>query len=134
MRTHLFGLLLLSLALAAPAWADAPLDSRLALDADQARRLASIEASYRRDFAALRQEYNRESRALRRARLAGDSSEIQRLTAVTADMREQLKAMRETQDRQIAALLRPEQMALFDAYVQERRQMAGSSRDERLFD
>ncbi|MBK8068403.1 MAG: hypothetical protein IPK27_12480 [Rhodanobacteraceae bacterium] len=58
--------------------------------------LASIEASYRNDFAALRQGYNRESRALRRVRLAGDSSEIQRLTAVTADMREQLKAMRET--------------------------------------
>lgn len=117
-----------------PASADAALASRLALDTTQARQLDTIEAEYRREFASLRQEHNRQARALRRAKLANDAAEMARLEAVTAELRARLGAMREAQDARIGALLRPEQQPLFAAYVEERRQMKGSSRDERLFD
>jgi Spy/CpxP family protein refolding chaperone len=82
----------------------------------------------------VRQDHNREARALRRARLANDSAEVERLTAVTEALRQQLTALRVAQDEGIVALLRPEQRPLFDDYVAERRQMVGSSRDERLFE
>jgi Spy/CpxP family protein refolding chaperone len=131
MRPFLF---LLALLWAGLAMADAALDKRLGLDPAQARQLAAIEAEYRRDFASVRQDYNRESRALRRARLANDSAEVGRLTGVTEGLRQQLMALRVAQDERIVALLRPEQRPLFDHYVAERRQMVGSSRDERLFD
>lgn len=93
-----------------------------------------MDAEHRRAFAALRQEFNREARALRRARLAHDSSGIERLTAVTESLRGQLAAMRQAHDERIAALLRPEQVPRFEAYLAERRQMHGSARDERMFD
>lgn len=117
-----------------PALADAALASRLALDTSQAKQLDSIEAEYRREFASLRQEYNRQARALRRAKLSNDAGETARLEAVTADLRAQLGVMRKAQDARITALLRPDQQPLFAAYVEERRQMHGSSRDERLFE
>ncbi len=117
-----------------PANADAALASRLVLDTAQARQLSTIEADYRRDFASLRQVHNREARALRRARLAHDAAEIARLEEVTGNLRGQLFALREAQDQRIVALLRADQRPAFDAYVVERRQMLGSSRDERLFD
>ncbi len=131
MRLFLF---LLALTWAATVIADAALDRRLQLDPAQARQLATIEAEYRREFASVRQDHNREARALRRARLANDSAEVERLTAVTEALRQQLTALRVAQDEGIVALLRPEQRPLFDDYVAERRQMVGSSRDERLFE
>ena len=134
MRTCLQLLLAIALLWSTAAPADASLSARLGLDIDQSRQLAAIEADYRREFASLRQVYNRESRALRRARLANDSAEMARLTTVTEGLRQQLIDLREAQDARIAALLRPEQQARFVAYVEERRQMAGSSRDERLFE
>ncbi len=117
-----------------PAHADAALHSRLGLDVEQSRQLASIEADYRRSFAALRQTYNRESRALRRAKLAHDSAETARIESVTDGLRAQLRELREAQDQRIVGLLRPEQLPRFEEYREERRQMHGSSRDERLFD
>lgn len=127
-------LLFIALCWSLPALADAPLPARLGLDVEQSRELAGIEAGYRREFASLRQTYNRESRALRRAKLAKDSAETARLEAVTDGLREQLRGLRDTQDQRIAALLRPEQLPRFEEYREERRQMHGSSRDERLFD
>mgnify|MGYP001206686656 CR=1 FL=1 len=126
--------LLVAILSSATCYADAPLPARLGLDSEQSRQLNVIEAVYRRDFAALRQTFNRESRALRRARLTNDAAEIQRLSDLTEGLREQLKAMRMAQDQRIAALLRPEQQAKFVAYVEERQQMLGASRDERLFE
>lgn len=134
MRTCLYFLLAIALGWSTAVLADAAMSTRLGLDTDQSRQLADIEASYRREFAALRQDYNRESRALRRAGLANDSAGIARLTAVTEDLRRQLVALRAAQDARIVALLRPEQEPQFIAYVEERRRMAGSSRDERLFE
>ncbi len=134
MRNCLQLLLAITLLWSTASLADASLTTRLGLDIDQSRQLADIEADYRREFASLRQVYNRESRALRRARLANDSAEVARLTTVTEGLRQQLIALRKAQDARIAALLRPEQEARFAAYVEERRQMDGSSRDERLFE
>ncbi len=130
---------ILALVLSAFCWstatlADAPLKSRLQLDIEQARQVDQIQAEHRKSFAAKRGEFNRESRALRRARLANDSAEITRLTEVTEALRAELKQLYDSQDTRIAALLSHEQQALFDDYIEERRQMAGSSRDERLFD
>jgi seryl-tRNA synthetase len=119
---------------AGPAAADAALSTRLDLDVGQSRELATIESSYRREFAAVRQEHNRQARALRRAKLANDAAETARLEAEVEGLRSQLAALREAQDERIVALLRDDQKPRFDAYVAERRQMAGSSRDERLFD
>lgn len=124
----------LALLAAGPAAADAALSARLGLDVEQSRTLATIEASYRREFAALRQEHNRQARALRRAKLAHDAAETARLEAIVEDHRARLAALREAQDQRIVALLRADQKPRFDAYVAERRQMVGSSRDERLFD
>lgn len=124
----------LALLVAGPAAADASLSTRLGLDVEQSRALAGIESSYRREFAAVRQEHNRQARALRRAKLAHDAAETARLEAEVEGLRSQLAALREAQDERIVALLRDEQKPRFDAYVAERRQMVGSSRDERLFD
>jgi seryl-tRNA synthetase len=124
----------LALLAAGPAAADAALSTRLDLDVGQSRELATIESSYRREFAAVRQEHNRQARALRRAKLANDAAETARLEAEVEGLRSQLAALREAQDERIVALLRDDQKPRFDAYVAERRQMAGSSRDERLFD
>lgn len=126
--------LAIALCITGAASADASLHTRLGLDTEQSRQLVVIEASYRREFAALRQLHNREARALRRAQLAYDSAETARLDAVTRDLRARLKAMREAQDARIVSLLKEEQLARFEAYVAERRQMVGSSRDERLFE
>jgi seryl-tRNA synthetase len=124
----------LALLAAGPAAADAALSTRLDLDVGQSRELATIESDYRREFAAVRQEHNRQARALRRAKLANDAAETARLEAEVEGLRSQLAALREAQDERIVALLRNDQKPRFDAYVAERRQMAGSSRDERLFD
>lgn len=135
-RSTIALLLALSLAVpaAGPAVADASLSARLGLDVEQSHALAGIESTYRRDFAALRQEHDRQVRALHRAKLAHDAAVTARLEAVVAAHRARLTALREAQDQRIVVLLRDEQKPRFDAYVAERRQMVGSSRDERLFD
>lgn len=135
MRQFSFLLLLSSLLCGSvAAHADAALKTRLQLDIEQARQVDQIQAEHRKRFAAKRGEFNRESRALRRAELANDSAEMTRLTTVTEALRADLKQLHEDQDARIAALLSAEQQTLFDGYIAERRQMAGSSRDERLFD
>jgi hypothetical protein len=134
MRTALLPLLALVLAsLGAAAWADAPLDARLGLSHDQARQVNAIQAEHRRAFASKRQAFNRESRALRRAHLDHDSGEIARLEALTDAMRTELTAMRAAEDEAIRRLLTPQQSIAFEDYIAERRQMRGSSRDEREF-
>ncbi len=131
-------LLLLSLSLAVlaatPVRADAPLQSRLGLSLDQAREVDAVQVDTRRRFASLRQDFNRESRALRRARLAKDSAEIARLERVIEALRTELRGIRDEGDARIRALLDPAQQPAFEAWIAERRQMQGSARDERLFD
>lgn len=131
-------LLLLSVALVlalplSPALADAPLATALALDVNQAREVAALEAAHRKTFAAGRGEFNRESRALRRARLAYDAAETARLEQVVEAMRADLTRMRQAHDDDIRRLLRPDQSQRFDAHIAQRQQMRGSSRDEWIF-
>jgi hypothetical protein len=131
-------LLLLTFALAfavpaMPAHADAPLATALGLDMAQARQVDEMQARHRKAFAAKRQDFNRESRALRRAKLANDAGEVARLEQLTEAMRAELTGMREDHDAEIRRVLRPDQSSRFDAYIAERRQMRGSSRDEWIF-
>lgn len=114
--------------------ADTPLTTALALSMDQSRAVNEIEAGYRKQFASQRQEFNRESRALRRARLAFDSAETARLEGVTEGLRQGLIRLRQAWDDEIRTQLTAPQKLAFEAHVEQRRQMAGSSRDERLFE
>jgi hypothetical protein len=125
---------LLLLLLTAPAAADEPLQSVLHLSMEQAREVSDIQARSRRAFASTRQAFNRESRAMRRARLANDAQELVRLETVTEGLREELRRIQQSEDDQVRALLNERQQLAFDAFLVERRQMHGSSRDERLFD
>ena len=130
--------LMVCLALAAglrpiAAYADEPLKTALALDVDQARQVAEMQARHRKQFAVGRQAFNTESRALRRARLANDAAEIARLESLTESMRAELTAMRADHDAEIRGVLRPDQSGLFDAHIARRQQMRGSSRDEWIF-
>lgn len=109
--------------------ADARLDQRLGLSIDQARAVDEVESRYRRAFASERQEFNRESRALRRARLAHDKAEIERLEPLTQSMQDGLIRLRAEWDDAIRAQLSPEQLPEFEQHVLERKQMAGRRSD-----
>lgn len=113
--------------------ADAPLKTALDLDVPQAREVDAMQARHRQQIASRRQDYNRESRALRRARLANDAGEIARLEALTDAMRAEITALRAAHDDEIRAVLRPDQSRRYDAWLAERAQMRGSSRDEWIF-
>ncbi len=129
-----FLLATLAMVLSGAAIADAPLQSRLELSMDQARKVNEIQAASRRSFASRRQDFNRESRAQRRARIANDSNEVTRLDGVIEALREELRQIQQNEDDSIRAVLDARQQLAFDDYIAERRQMQGSSRDERLFD
>jgi Spy/CpxP family protein refolding chaperone len=120
------------LALAQPAAADQSLESALGLSRDQAHAVMAVEAKYRREFAAKRGDFNRESRVLRRAHIARDSAAIARQEPVVAALQQELRQIREAENVQIRALLTPEQRARFETVLQQRKAMHGSSRDERI--
>lgn len=124
----------LVLATSAPAHADPTLAASLRLTSAQAQRTDEIEARYRREMASLRQAFNRESRAMRRARLAHEEAEATRLEGVAEALRQRMIALREDTDEEIRAVLGPAQQPLFDAHLEQRRRMHGSSRDERMFE
>jgi hypothetical protein len=79
------------LALAQPAAADQSLDSALGLSRDQAHAVMAVEAKYRREFAAKRGDFNRESRVLRRAHIARDSAAIAKQEPVVAALQQELR-------------------------------------------
>ena len=108
-----FGLLLV----AGSAFADAPLKSKLDLTVEQASAVAAIQADYRRKFAAVRQDFNRESRALRRARRADDAEAMAQQELVVADLQAQMTAVRMAENAEIRTLLTPEQQSKFDAVL-----------------
>lgn len=133
-RYSLAAAVFLALAIPAACEADPPLHTSLQLSSAQARQTDAIEARYRKSMASVRQEFNRESRALRRARLAHDDAEASRLEGVVETLRQKMIALRNTTDEEIRAVLQPEQMDLFEAYLHQRRTLQGSSRDERVFE
>ncbi|MCU0227606.1 MAG: Spy/CpxP family protein refolding chaperone [Bryobacterales bacterium] len=130
MRNIVLLLILSSLAFLVPAAkADAPLKSALNLTIEQAREVDAIQETHRRQFASKRQERNAELRKLRRARLANYSKAMSEHQAVAERMLNELRQIRSSEDDAIRRLLTPEQMPKFDAYIKQRKQMVGSSRD-----
>jgi len=115
---------------ATPAHADAPLATVLQLNAEQTQEVKQIQASHRSQFRAARGDYNRLSRALRRARKSADTDQVTELEASTTALRSELQQIRSTEDAQIRSVLRPEQVADYEDYIRQRQAMVGSSRDE----
>lgn len=111
--------------------ADAPLKTALGLDVEQARQVDEIQSTYRREYAAKRGDHNREARALRRARIANDSELIAKQEKIVADLKEELREIKASEDAEIREVLTPEQNEKFDAYIEKRDNMVGSSRDVR---
>lgn len=111
--------------------ADAPLKTALGLDVEQARQVDEIQSDHRRQYAAKRGEHNREARKLRRARTANDSEQIATQEKITAKLKEELKEIKASEDAAIRKLLTSEQSEKFDAYIEKRNAMVGSSRDVR---
>ena len=135
MKTRLIAILTSALLLAAgAAYADAPLKSSLGLDTDQARQVQEIQKKYRREFAATRQEMNRESRKLRRARNENDSALIAQQETIVAELQSRLRAIRSAENDEIRAVLTPVQALKFEQVIEKRRAMVGSSRDTRVLE
>lgn len=136
MSRHTAAILLLCTlsCLSSIARADAPLKSALGLTMDQAHAVTAIEREHRPAYIAKRGQYTREARALRRANIQNDSAAVARQEPVVAALAAELKQLRDAQDNAIRALLDPQQQKAFDAYIVQRREMVGASRDERIFD
>lgn len=123
----LLGLTLLGVS----AFADAPLKTTLGLDVEQARQVAEIQGGYRREYAAKRGQHNTEARKLRRARNANDSEQIAMQEEIVAKLKADLRAIKDAEDADIRKVLTAEQDQRFDAYIEKRNAMVGSSRDVR---
>jgi Spy/CpxP family protein refolding chaperone len=132
MRVSLLSIVLLGLTVfSGHAVADAPLKTALGLDIEQARQVDEIQSDYRRQYAAKRGDHNREDRVLRRARIANDSEKIATQEKVVEELKQDLREIKAREDEAIRKLLTPEQEEKFDAYIEKRNNMAGSSRDVR---
>ncbi|MDX2269552.1 MAG: Spy/CpxP family protein refolding chaperone [Bryobacter sp.] len=113
--------------------ADQPLKSALGLTMDQARAVDEIQRQYQRPFAAKRQQYNTQMRALRRARIANDSAAVIREEKLARQLHQEMRGIQAQEDEAIRKLLTPEQDQKFAAYLKLRREMVGSSRDDKEF-
>ena len=112
-------------------FADAPLKTALDLTVEQARQVDEIQATHRLRYAEQRGKTNTEERKLRRARIANDSQQIAILEKSTEEMKAELRKVKESEDAAIRDVLTPEQNTEFDAYIEQREAMVGSSRDVR---
>ncbi|ANM29817.1 hypothetical protein ABI59_09845 [Acidobacteria bacterium Mor1] len=131
LKTLTLAIVLLALS-ASVAQADAPLAKRLELDTAQAGTVAEIQAKHRAEMRKERGALNRESRALRRARAANDSELVAKQEAVVAELQSKMAQRILAEDAEIRAVLNPEQQKKFDAWIEERNKMVGSSRDARV--
>lgn len=116
------------------ALADQSLQSALDLSPDQARAVGLIEADFRKSNARARGEYNKEMRAVRRARIANDTAGVAQGEAVAAELRATMQRLRTETDAAIRVKLSAEQQAAFDRHIEIREAMVGSSRDERVYE
>ena len=113
--------------------ADAPLKDALGLSMDQAREVTALQAKYRPSYVAKRGEYLNQMRKLRRARIANDSAAVAREEPVARRLHDEMLGIQAKEDAEIRRLLTPEQNKKFDAHLELRRNMAGSSRDDKEF-
>jgi hypothetical protein len=111
------------------AFADAPLKTTLGLEIGQAAKVDLIQKRTRDAVRPVREELNREERALRRAKIANDAVGIARQEKIIAPLRETLAGIFAKESEEIRALLTREQATRYDEYLKIRDEMAGSSRD-----
>ena len=114
-------------------FADAPLKQSLGLSMEQARQVKQIQKTHRKQFASGRTKLHREQRKLRRAKKAYDSATVAKQEEITARLIEQLRQVRQSENAQIRRLLTPAQRQKFEAVLEQRRAMVGSSRDVKIF-
>lgn len=119
--------------LAGGAQADARLDKQLDLDAAQAQKVKSVQKDYRAKFSSKRGEFNRESRALRRARKSADSAAVSRQEQKVAQLEQELAQIRGQEVEAIRALLNPTQAQKYQQILEQTQAARGSSRDARHF-
>lgn len=132
MRNKYLSLIFIGLALFAEAgYADATLKSALGLSVDQARLVHQIQQQSQPKFAAKRTEQNNERRRLTRAKLANDSKLIAEQEKVVTRLHNELLQIKAGEDEAVRRLLTPEQSKKFDDYLKLRREMKGSSRDDK---
>jgi len=112
------------------AQADPTLKAKLSLTMEQAKQVDDIQKKYRKPFAAKRQEYNKEMRALRRANIANDSAGVARQEKITAKLRAELVAMRKKENDEIRAVLTPAQREKFEQLLAENRGMHKNDSDD----
>ena len=125
-------LLAAGLVLAGPALADKALGEMVELEPAQVQTLKQLRDEHWPPFQRTRGEYQRQSRALRRAETAGDAVESERLGRETEALLAQMQQLRDAHDDAIRQMLRPDQVAGFEAWLAEREAMVGSSRDSRM--
>lgn len=128
-----FRQLLIVCAAAGMLLADATLKSALGLTMDQAKQVAEIQAKYQKPFAAKRGERNTQLRKVRRARIANDGAALAREEPIAHRLHDEMMAIMHREDAEIRALLTPEQSKKFDGYLKQRREMVGSSRDDKEY-
>ncbi|MEE9395782.1 MAG: Spy/CpxP family protein refolding chaperone [Methylococcales bacterium] len=110
-------------------YADAPLHKSLGLDIEQANQVKNIQAKYRSQIRPVRSELHREQRKLRRAKKDFDSAMIAQQEKVILTLQAKFKQIHENENTEIRALLMPEQSIKFDAVLEQRKEVVGSSRD-----
>jgi hypothetical protein len=115
------------------ALADAPLKSALGLSMDQAKAATEIHQKRFPEYQKKRSEYSRQMGKLRRARFANDSAGVEREDAIARRLHGEMMALMHAEDDEIRTLLTPEQSVKFDAYLKQRREMVGASRDDREY-
>lgn len=115
------------------AMADAPLKSALGLSMDQAKAATEIHTRRFPAFQKKRGEYTTQMRKLRRARIANDSAAVAREDAIARQLHSEMMALMHAEDDEIRKLLTPEQSRKFDDYLKLRREMVGSSRDDKEY-
>ena len=128
----LAGILGAAISVSLPAFADASLEHALGLSVEQAATASDIQQRYRESMRSIRGELNRESRALRRARLANDAELTARQASIVAGLEERMRRHILDEDAEIRAVLEAEQLAMFERYIERRDAMVGSSRDVRV--
>jgi len=92
-----------------------------------------IQKQYRKQFSSKRQQFNRELRKLRRARIKYDSSKMAQQERITAKLQEELRQIRFNENEDIRRVLNSAQRAKFEEIIQQRRASLGSSRDTKIF-
>lgn len=111
--------------------ADEALSSALGLSMDQAKKVQDIQKKYRPQFSAKRQELTREQRKGWHARVTHESGQAAQQDMVSAKLLEELKQIRQQENADIRQVLTPAQRAKFEVVLQQRKEMVGSSRDDK---